>query len=239
MNEQEKSRLLSVSRREVKYLLSFTDRLYVLDALDRLLTPDAYGGYNGYTVRSVYFDSTVNEDYLDKKNHADEKKRIRLRVYHPDDQTAKFELKRKSYGQELKESIVVRREDAQEILKQNYEVLFHYDSPVARYAATLMRTRLYRPVSLIEYDRRAYTHKNFNTRITLDNHLRYCAFHYDLFSHHLNFKKAMHDDLTILEIKYDRFLFKQIQDVLSHCDLTRKPPSKFGTSRELLKLYYH
>lgn len=147
MNEQEKSRLLSVSRREVKYLLSFTDRLYVLDALDRLLTPDAYGGYNGYTVRSVYFDSM--------------------------------------------------------------------------------------------YDRRAYTHKNFNTRITLDNHLRYCAFHYDLFSHHLNFKKAMHDDLTILEIKYDRFLFKQIQDVLSHCDLTRKPPSKFGTSRELLKLYYH
>lgn len=67
MNEQEKSRLLSVSRREVKYLLSFTDRLYVLDALDRLLTPDAYGGYNGYTVRSVYFDSMVNEDYLDKK----------------------------------------------------------------------------------------------------------------------------------------------------------------------------
>lgn len=187
MNEQEKSRLLSVSRREVKYLLSFTDRLYVLDALDRLLTPDAYGGYNGYTVRSVYFDSMVNEDYLDKKKHADEKKRIRLRVYHPDDQTAKFELKRKSYGQELKESIVVRREDAQEILKQNYEVLFHYD----------------------------------------------------LFSHRLNFKKAMHDDLTILEIKYDRFLFKQIQDVLSHCDLTRKPPSKFGTSRELLKLYYH
>lgn len=67
MNEQEKSRLLSVSRREVKYLLSFTDRLYVHDALDRLLTPDAYGGYNGYTVRSVYFDSMVNEDYLDKK----------------------------------------------------------------------------------------------------------------------------------------------------------------------------
>lgn len=55
---------LSVSRKEVKYLLSLPDRLYLLDALDRLLTPDAYGGYNGYTVRSVYFDSMTNEDYV-------------------------------------------------------------------------------------------------------------------------------------------------------------------------------
>lgn len=68
------------------------------------MTPDAYGGYNGYTVRSVYFDSITNGDYEDKKNHADEKKRIRVRVYHPDDIVAKFELKRKSFGRELKET---------------------------------------------------------------------------------------------------------------------------------------
>lgn len=125
---------LSVSRREVKYLLSLPDRLYLLDALDRLLTPDAYGGYNGYTVRSVYFDSITNEDYMDKKNHADEKKRIRVRIYHPEDQTAKFELKRKSFGQELKESIVITRADAQEILRRNFQVLLKYDSPIAQYA---------------------------------------------------------------------------------------------------------
>ena len=95
--KSEGTQTLSVSRKEVKYLLSLPDRLYLLDALDRLLTPDAYGGYNGYTVRSVYFDSIVNEDYEDKRNHADEKKRIRVRVYHPDDKVAKFELKRKSF----------------------------------------------------------------------------------------------------------------------------------------------
>lgn len=229
---------LSVSRREVKYLLSLPDRLYLLDALDRLLTPDAYGGYNGYTVRSVYFDSITNEDYMDKKNHADEKKRIRVRIYHPEDQTAKFELKRKSFGRELKESIVITRADAQEILRRNFQVLLKYDSPIAQYAYQLMATRLYRPVSLIEYDRRAYTHEHFNTRVTMDNNLRYCDFCYDLFSTNLNFKAAMPKDQTILEIKYDRFLFKQIQDVLAKCDLSMKPPSKFGTSRQLLKEYY-
>ncbi len=230
---------LSVSRREVKYLLSLPDRLFLLGALDQLLTPDAYGGYNGYTVRSVYFDSITNEDYWDKKHHADEKKRIRLRVYHPEDRTAKFELKRKYYGRERKESVVISRGDAEQLLKGNYAVLLHYDHPTARYGYDLMTTRLYRPVSLIEYDRRAYTHPNFNTRVTLDNNLRYCPFCYDLFSTTLNFRSALPKDQTILEIKYDRFLFRQIQDVLAQCDLTRKPPSKFGSSRQILSHCYH
>lgn len=230
---------LAVSRKEVKYLLNLPDRLFLLDALDRLLTPDAYGGYNGYTVRSVYFDSIENEDYIDKKQHADEKKRIRVRVYHPDDTKAKFEMKRKSFGRELKESIIITKDDAVRILNRDYTPLLQYDEPAAQYAYDLMTTRLYRPVSLVEYDRRAYTHPNFNTRITLDNNLRYCEFCYDLFSHHLNFKQAMPPDETILEIKYDRFLLRQIQDALSRCDLTKTPPSKFGTSRAILKEFYH
>ncbi len=231
--------VLAVSRREVKYLLSLPDRLFLLGALDQLLTPDAYGGYNGYTVRSVYFDSITNEDYWDKKHHADEKKRIRLRIYHPEDEKAKFELKRKSFGRELKESVVISRADAQALLQGDYRVLLHYDHPTARYGYDLMTTRLYRPVSLIEYDRRAYTHPNFNTRVTMDNNLRYCPFCHDLFRERLNFQSALPKDQTILEIKYDRFLFRQIQEVLAQCDLTRKPPSKFGSSRSILNYCYN
>ena len=229
------SSLLSVSRSEVKYLISLPDRLYLLNALDQLLIPDAYGGYNGYTVRSVYFDSVLNEDFWDKKEHADNKKRLRVRIYHPEDTQAKFELKRKSDGRELKESLVITREDAQRLLRQDYTALLHYDSDTARYAYDLMTTRLYRPVSLIEYDRRAYTHPDFNTRITLDNNLRCCEFCYDLFRRELNFKSLLPPDQTILEVKYDRFLFRQLQEVLSHCDLSRRPPSKFGSSRAMLK----
>ena len=236
---QKENAVLAVSRREVKYLLNLSDRLYLINALDRLLIPDAYGGYNGHTVRSVYFDSIINEDYMDKQCHKDEKKRIRLRVYHPNDTKAKFELKRKSFGRELKESVVVTREDAIRILQCNYSVLLNYSHPTARYAYELMTHSLYRPVSLVEYDRRAYTHPDFNTRVTLDNNMRYCGFCHDLFSHRLNFKAAMPKDDTILEIKYDGYLFRQIQQALSNCDLTRKPPSKFGTSREILKSYYN
>lgn len=235
----EQSKVLAVARKEVKYLLSLQDRLYLLKALDQLLTPDAYGDYNGYTVRSVYFDSIINEDYYDKKAHADEKKRVRLRIYRPEDETAKFEIKRKYYGRELKESVVVTREDAMHILQRDYSVLQKYDNPTAQYGWNLMTARCYRPVSLVEYDRRAYTHPNFNTRVTMDQNLRYCPFCYDLFSEHLNFHELLPKDETILEIKYDRFLFRQIQEVLQQCDLTRKPPSKFGSSREILEYCYH
>lgn len=240
MNEiKENKKLLSVSRREVKYLVSISDRLYLLNALDRILTPDSYGGYNGYTVRSVYFDSIANDDYIDKKTKEPEKKRIRMRIYNPDDEKVKFELKRKSYGRELKESQIITRVDAQKLLKLDYSVLKKYDSPATRYAYDLMTTRNYRPVSIIEYDRRAYTHENFNTRVTMDNNLRYCDFDYNLFSHNLNFKWAMNREDTILEIKYDRFLFTQIQEILKNCDLTKKPPGKFATSRKILKDFYY
>lgn len=68
------AKLLSVSRREVKYLISLEDRLFLIDALDKLLTPDSYGGYDGYVVRSVYFDSLANDDYIDKKTSLRRKK---------------------------------------------------------------------------------------------------------------------------------------------------------------------
>ena len=237
--ENKKKSTIAVSRKEVKYLVSLKDRLYLLSCLDKLLTPDVYGGYNGYSVRSLYFDSILNTDYIQKVTKADERKRIRLRIYTTKDTTVKFELKRKYFGRQLKETIKITKEDAIEIINGNYEVLLKYDTDISEYAYNLMTTNHYRPVSLVEYDRRAYTHKHFNTRITLDNNLRYTDFDYDLFSDNVNFKQALDKDKTILEVKYDRFLFQQLQEVLSKCNFVGKPPSKFGTSRQLLNTYYY
>lgn len=232
------AQMLSVSRQEQKYVISLEDRLYLLNALDQLLIPDAYGGYNGYHVRSAYFDGINNNDYWDKANGEVKKKRIRVRIYHPTDTIAKYEIKRKVYENQLKESITISREDAQELLKGNYEVLLQYDSDVARYGYGIMCAQCYRPVSIVDYDRRAYTHPDFSTRVTIDNHLRYCDSNLDLYSSRLNFKNAIAPDQSILEIKYDRFLFEQLQKVLKRCDLSGKPPSKFGSSRIRLKEYY-
>lgn len=232
--------MLSVSRKEVKYLVSSKDRIYLLNSLSKILTPDAYGDYNGYKTRSVYFDSIDNNDFREKLVKKEKKKRVRLRIYNETDNFAKFEIKRKYLERELKESIKITKEDAIKLINKDYSVLLNYkDNPLSKYAYDLMKTKAYRPVSMVEYDRRAFTHKFFNTRITIDNNLRFTNFNYDLFNKDINFNKCLDTDKSILEVKYDRFLFWQIQEVLSKCDFVGKPPSKFGTSRQLLNTYYY
>lgn len=237
--ERERKNTLSVYRRELKYMIDLPDRLYLLQALDKVLMPDAYGGYNGYRVRSVYFDGQDNQDYHEKMEKREFVKRMRLRIYNAADQTAKFEIKKKRHGNQVKESVLIAREDAQEILGGNFGVLMKYDSDTARYGYEIGSTMGYRPVSMVEYQRRAYTHPCFNTRITLDNELRYCNFDYDMYSESPNYKAVLPITKTILEVKYERFLFDQIQHVLKKCNLQRCPVSKFGSSRELLQEYYY
>lgn len=234
-----KPKTLSVSRRELKYMVSLTDRVYLLNALSQILTPDAYGDYNGYTVRSMYFDSISNEDYMDKVLKNEKKKRVRLRIYTTKDTVVKFEIKRKLFGRELKETITISKEDALELIDGNYSVLLNYGSDISEYAYNLLSTENYRPVSIVEYDRRAFTHNNFNTRITLDNNLRSNTFSTDFFSDKINFNNLLPLDKTILEVKYDRFLFSQVQDVLNNCDFCEQPPSKYGSCRQLLQNYYY
>lgn len=232
--------MLSVSRKEVKFLVSSTDRVYLLNSLSQILVPDKYGDYNGYKTRSIYFDSIDNEDFREKQIKTEKRKRIRVRIYNEEDKFAKFEIKRKYFERELKESITITKEDAIRLINREYSVLLNYKyNPLYEYAFNLMKSKLYRPVSMVEYDRRAFTHEFFNTRVTLDNNLRFTNFNYDLFNKNINFKKGLPGDKSILEVKYDRFLFQQLQEVLSKCNFVGKPPSKFGTSRQLLNTYYY
>ncbi|XZM35076.1 polyphosphate polymerase domain-containing protein (plasmid) [Clostridium perfringens] len=232
--------MLSVSRKEVKFLVSSTDRVYLLNSLSQILVPDEYGDYNGYKTRSIYFDSIDNEDFREKQIKTEKRKRIRVRIYNEEDKFAKFEIKRKHFERELKESITITKEDAIRLINREYSVLLNYkDNPLYEYAFNLMKSKLYRPVSMVEYDRRAFTHEFFNTRVTLDNNLRFTNFNYDLFNKNINFQKGLPGDKSILEVKYDRFLFQQLQEVLSKCNFIGKPPSKFGTSRQLLNTYYY
>ena len=211
--------MLSVSRKEVKFLVSSTDRVYLLNSLSQILVPDKYGDYNGYKTRSIYFDSIDNEDFREKQIKTEKRKRIRVRIYNEEDKFAKFEIKRKHFERELKESITITKEDAIRLINREYSVLLNYkDNPLYEYAFNLMKSKAYRPVSMVEYDRRAFTHEFFNTRVTLDNNLRFTNFNYDLFNKNINFQKGLPGDKSILEVKYDRFLFQQLQEVLSKCN---------------------
>lgn len=230
---------LTVSRSELKFMINLEDRMKLIAALDKILIPDAYGDYDGYRVRSVYFDGWDNQDYNEKMQKFDFVKRVRIRAYTPEDKTAKFEIKKKWTHSQIKDSVIVSREDAIEMVNGNFEVLKKYDDPTAELGYEICTTMGYRPVSTVEYKRRAYTHPSFSTRVTLDNELQYSNFDDDLFHENPNYKTVMPITKTILEVKFDRFLLPQLQDVLSKINLEKCPVSKFGSSRSLLEEYYY
>lgn len=232
------AKALTVSRREMKFMINLEDRMRLIAALDKVLIPDAYGSYDGYRVRSVYFDGLDNQDYIERKHKYDFVKRVRIRAYSAEDTTAKFEIKKKWSHSQVKDSVIISREDAIEMTNGNFEVLKKYDDPTAELGYEICTTMGYRPVSTVEYKRRAYTHPSFSTRITLDNELQYSNFDNDLFHEDPNYIQVLPITQTILEVKFDTYLLPQLQDVLSSIHLEKCPVSKFASSRSLLEEYY-
>lgn len=227
-----------VQRCEKKYAISMADRIRLLEAFNILLTPDVYSGKFGYLVRSIYFDSINNKDYLDKFYKASERKNIRIRTYNSDCPIAKFEIKFKRGDYQVKKSITINKEDALAMIDRDFSVLLKYDNPTARYGYRIMTAGIYRPVSFIQYDRRAFTHRDFNTRITLDNNVLYSNHSFNLYNPELDLCTPILSNNTVLEVKYEKYLLPYIQDMILSCEHLGSPISKFGTSRKIVTSYY-
>jgi hypothetical protein len=227
-----------VHRCERKFAIGIEDRIRLLEAFNVLLTPDVYGGKFGYIVKSVYFDSINNLDYLNKVQKVRERKKIRVRAYDSHAHSAKFEIKFKTGDDQVKKSVTISKEDALAIINRNFLALLKYDNPTAHYGYKIMTAGLYRPVSFVQYDRRAFTHRDFNTRITLDNHILYSIQSFNLFDPELDLCTPIMTNNSVLEVKYEKYLLPYLQDIILSCEHVGKPPSKFGTSRKIVKRYY-
>ncbi|HYH02135.1 MAG TPA: polyphosphate polymerase domain-containing protein [Bacillota bacterium] len=233
-----KASTIVVQRCEKKYAIGMEDRIRLLEAFNVLLTPDIYGGKFGYIVRSIYFDSINNNDYLNKIYKASERKNIRIRTYNADSPIAKFEIKFKRGDNQVKKSITISKEDALAMINRDFSVLLKYENPTAQYGYKIMKAGLYRPVSFIQYDRRAFTHRDFNTRITLDNHVLYSNHSFNLYNPDLDLCTPILSNNTVLEVKYEKYLLPYLQDMILGCEHLGKPISKFGTSRKIVTSYY-
>lgn len=238
LKEKQSSAAIVVQRCEKKFAIGPEDRIRLLAAFNVMLTPDVYGGDFGYVVKSVYFDSIENTDYLNKLYKAHERKNIRVRTYNSNSATVKFEIKYKRGENQVKKSVTITKEDALAIINRDFAVLLKYDNPTAYYGYEIMTAGLYRPVSYVQYDRRAFTHSDFNTRITLDNHILYSIQTFNLFELELDLCTPILTNNTILEVKYEKFLLPYLQDLILSCEFLGKPISKFGTSRSIVNSYY-
>ena len=228
--------MISVSRRELKYLMNYEDSIRLQGELESLLNLDKHSQNGYYNVRSLYFDSWNNKDFVQKLDGVERRRKIRLRIYDVQQKNAKFEIKEKYGAYQKKDSLIVDRTDAQKYMKGEYGGLLDHDEETAMKLYSLLTLGAYRPSAIVEYERRAYTYSEFNTRITFDRNVRTSETFFDLYSSDIPFV-PVYMDQVILEVKYNGVLLESVKSILGKYNLNNVSVSKYGMGRPLMEHY--
>ena len=72
-----------VLRQEKKFAINIADGVVLGGRLGAVMHADAHNGTQGYKIRSLYFDTPDDQDFTDKVDGLELRRKIRLRTYSP------------------------------------------------------------------------------------------------------------------------------------------------------------
>ena len=222
----------TVLREEKKFLIGINDFISKSHELEKVLIQDEHNGVHGYMIRSLYFDTPFDTDFFEKQAGCELRRKIRLRIYDVKQDFAMLEMKQKQGAVQLKRSLKVSRADAERIIKCDYSPLLKYEEPFAAQMYAFMTTRCYRPVTIVQYNRKAFIAKENKIRITFDNQIVATESCFDLFSEKLNMNSVLDPYNVVLEVKYNGFLLGYIRDLINSIDKSELSVSKYVLARQ-------
>ena len=222
-----------VLRNEKKYLINYEEFIKYNSYFENILIADSHNSFFGYKVRSLYFDTLYDNDYNEKINGLYKRKKIRLRVYNPNDDFAYLEVKQKDGDYQMKRSLKMSKNDALEIIKCNYSVLLNYNDEFANECYTILTTKLYKPKAIVEYNRKAFIAKENNTRITFDSNIMANEINFNIFDDKLPLYPVFDINNVVLEVKYNGFLLSYIKDLINVINKNEISVSKYCLSRSI------
>lgn len=160
------SEFLDVLRTEKKYTVSPLTAGQITARLSYLLPLDGNcENAKPYIVKSLYFDSLYNRDYMEKGSGLEFRKKIRLRSY-GDGGIVKLEWKRKQGSKQRKQSLLLSKTDAEKLIRGDYRCLLDYDGDLPKQFYAMMTEEVYRPKCIVKYSRLAFTVPTNDIRIT-------------------------------------------------------------------------
>ena len=222
-----------VLRQEKKYLLTAADARLLSARLGGVMMEDEHNGPQGYSIRSLYFDTLNDGDYWDKMDGMELRRKIRLRIYSPSAGFGMLEMKQKEGPYQKKRSLRVEREDAQRLCRGDYEPLLKYKEPFAAECYGLMHYRCYRPRTVVEYRRRAFIAKENRIRLTLDSQIIATEACWDVFAPDLALYPVLDPFQVVLEVKYNGFLLSYIKDLAGAANRSELSQSKYCLARSV------
>ena len=109
------------------------------------------------------------------------------------------------------------------------------DKTVVNELQRVMKSRFYRPVIIIDYNRRAFTYPINDVRITIDYNIS-CSYETDkFFDKDINSIPLLEKNTAILEVKYNDFLPDVIKRVINIKNMEVTSFSKYSTGRDMLQ----
>lgn len=217
---------LQVQRREIKYQMSLIQFKQLEARLSMALARDDFTRENGhYCVRSLYLDTPYESDFYATARGEEVRRKFRMRCYAATDRHVKLERKAKFGQDQAKTSLSLTREQARCVMAGDYGFLMHMNSTFAYNTYTELVQGGYRPTLLLEYDRVAFTAPANRIRITFDSRIRFTKSNLDLFAPDPPMIPLLSPDQGVLEVKYDRFLFSYVKNLLRGVDAL---PVAFG-----------
>lgn len=226
-----------VLRQEKKILISM-DKYYELSRrVEQVLEADSNNRGEGYIIRSLYFDTIDNRDFVEKEAGVELRRKIRLRNYGPKSQFAKLEMKQKQGTMQKKRSLKMSREDAETLIKGNYGVLLNYDEPFAAECYWMMNQFCYIPKTVVEYRRKAFIAEENSTRVTFDHHIMGTESNTDIFSEKLPLNPLLNTFLVVMEVKFNGFLLGYVKDILKNAGTGELAVSKYCLGRAVSMHY--
>lgn len=223
----------AVKRREIKYLLNMEEYKKKKNYLEKVLTSDSHNEDHGYMVRSLYFDTLDDRDFLEKEAGIELRRKIRLRVYSPDSDFAMLEMKQKQGEYQMKRSLKITRADAIELTHGEYTSLLKYEEDFAKEMYAYMTMYAYKPKVIVEYYRDAFLVKENSIRLTFDHDLVATESSFDIFDQHLQMMPIIDSGNVVLEVKYNGFLLSYIKDLIKDVSSTNTSMSKYYMSRNV------
>lgn len=214
-------------RNELKYICNEQDLAIIKSRLENFLSYDSYVTNGYYCIRSMYFDNYENRCFYENENGTDPREKFRIRIYDACDNRISLECKRKERDRTLKTSCLITKKQFDDILNGSNLDNFSEMPDVLRKFIFLIKTELFKPSVIVEYDRTPFVYSVGNVRITLDMNIRSSKSFGKFFEENIPTRQILQTGYHLLEVKYDEFLPGFIKDILQLDSLQRNAFSKY------------
>ena len=95
-----------------------------------------------------------------------------------------------------------------------------------------MQIHAYRPVTIVEYRRKAFIAKENKIRITFDNQIVATESSFDLFDPNLNMNPILDPYDVVMEVKFNGFLLGYIRQLIDSINRSELSVSKYVLARQ-------